>query len=268
MSQSRTILKNTFGVGLAQIIERASTVYLGILVARKLGADGLGVYSAAMVYYGLLFLAAEIGSTTYLTREIARDPNQTSRYVVHLAAMSSAFAIVLAVIARMVMPWFGYSQQLLGCLYVIIWAIIPAVFKAIQEGVFIAYERAEFLTYSAVIAGIINVGASLYLLLRGYGVLSLVIAFVIVQFAVAGFYFIVIHRMVELRWEFSFPFAWKIVREMRAFTGVSLVQGFLSRPEIILLSFTKNDAEIGFYSAALRIVDLLSLIHISEPTRP
>jgi O-antigen/teichoic acid export membrane protein len=261
VNQPRAVFKNTFALGLAQAIEKAVSVFLGIFVARKLGAAGLGVYSAAMVYYGLLFMAAEFGATVYLTREISKDQSQTSRYVVHLAVLSGALAVSFAIIARTIMPWLGYSPELQRCLYVIIWAIIPAVLKAIQEAVFIAYQRAEFLTYSALIAAVVNITISLSLLLRGFGAVSLVTAFVVVQFVVTAFYFVSINRRItRLHWEFSLGFAWKVVREMRAFTGSSLVQGFFSRPEIILLSFTKNDAQIGFYSAALRLLDVWQLI--------
>lgn len=261
MNQPRTVFKNTFAMGVAQVVEKAVSVFLGIFVARKLGARGLGVYSASMVYYGLLFMAAEFGATMYLTREISKDRTQTSRYVVHLAVLSGALAITFATVARSIMPWLGYSRELQRCLYVIIWAIIPAVLKAIQEGVFIAYQRAEFLTYSSLIAATVNVGVTLYLLWHGFGVVSLLAAFVLVQFVVTTFYFLSINsEIVRLHWEFSFRFVWKLVREMKAFTGSSVVQGFLSRPEIILLSFAKNDAQIGFYSAALRLLDVWQLI--------
>jgi O-antigen/teichoic acid export membrane protein len=261
VNQPRIVFKNTFALALAQTIEKGVSVFLGIFVARKLGARGLGVYSAAMVYYGLLFMAAEFGATIYLTREISKDRTQTSRYVVHLAVLSGMLAVTFATIARTIMPWLGYSQQLERCLYVIIWAIIPAVLKAIQEAVFIAYQRAEFLTYSAIIAAVVNITTTLILLERGFGVVSLVAAFTLVQFVVTMFYFVSINRRItRLHWEFSFRFSWKILREMKAFTGSSLIQGLLSRPEIVLLSFLQNDVQIGFFSAAVRLMDVWQLI--------
>lgn len=261
MNQSQTILKNTVVLGLSEVIERLSTVYLGICVARRLGVGAFGVYSVAMVYYSLLFLAAELGCTTYLVREIAKDRTQTSRFVVHTALMSGALGIVLAAGARLVVPFAGFSRDVEQALYLIVWAIVPATLKAIQESVFVAYQRAEFLTYSALVAGVINLTAALYLLSRGLGVVSLILAFTMVQFVVAAFYFLSINRYVtRLHWEFLPAFALRILREIRPFTGSSLIQGFLSRPEIILLSFTRNNAQIGFYSAALKIVDLWQLI--------
>ena len=88
MNQTRTILKNSAALGLSGIIEKASTVYLSICVARELGAGSLGVYSLVTMYYGLLFLVVELRSTTYLVREIAKDHSQTSKFVVHTAIIS------------------------------------------------------------------------------------------------------------------------------------------------------------------------------------
>jgi O-antigen/teichoic acid export membrane protein len=261
VNQPRKVLKNTLGMGLSQTIDKAAAVYLSVFVARTLGARGLGVYSAAMGYYGLLYMAAEFGATVYLIREISKDRTQAGRYVVHLAVMSGGLALSFTLIARAILPFLGYSQELRSGLYIVIWAILPAVSIAIQEGVLIAYQKAEFLAYSSAIAAVVNVATTLYLLRHGFGVVSILAAFVLVQFVVTGFYFLTIIRsLVTLRWEFSFTFARKMLREMKAFTGSAVVQGLLSRPELILLSFTKNDAQMGFFSAALRLVDIWQLI--------
>src|SRR5437879_4346859 len=85
--QARGILKTTFILALSRVAERASTVFLGVFVARKLGANGLGIYSAATVFYALIFLAGEMGATNYLVREIAKRPDKTSNYLSHLVIM-------------------------------------------------------------------------------------------------------------------------------------------------------------------------------------
>jgi O-antigen/teichoic acid export membrane protein len=261
LNQPRILLKNTVGFGLSELIERASTAYLSICVGRRLGAGALGVYSVAMVYYGLLFLAAELGWTTYLTREIAKDRNLTSKLVVHAAIMSAILGMILALAVSLALPLLGFSPDVQRALSVIVWAVLPASWKAILESVFIAYHRAEFLTYSALIAAVIYLVAALYLLWHGFGMVSIISAFTVTQFILASLYLASTNRYIAtLRWEFSPTFAFKMLRDVRPFAGSSFIQGFLSRPEIILLSLTKNDAEIGFYSAALKIVDLWQLI--------
>jgi O-antigen/teichoic acid export membrane protein len=255
------IFRNTIALAVSRLAISLSTVCLSFFVARQLGAPGLGIYSAAMVFFGLISLAAEMGSTNYLVREISKDRSRTNRYLVHLGVMAVAVSCVVMAVAWVVVPHLGYSANLSACVYVVIFATVPGTLRTIQEAVFVAHQRAEFITYSTMLAAVANVGVTLYLLREGYGIVSLVFAFAIVQYVVAFCYFVFLNRYIlRLHWNFSFSFAFQLIKEIRAFAGISFLTALAGRPEILILSLFKNDAQIGFYSAALRITDLWALI--------
>jgi O-antigen/teichoic acid export membrane protein len=101
------------------------------------------------------------------------------------------------------------------------------------------------------------VALSAVLLAHGAGVQALLIAFVALEYGVAIVYFIIInHRIVRLRARLRWSEATRLVGEMKAFTGSSLIAALFSRPEVILLSVISTEREIGIYSAALRIVEI------------
>jgi O-antigen/teichoic acid export membrane protein len=255
------IFRNTIALAASRLVTSVSTVCLSFFVARQLGASGLGIYSAAMVFFGLISLAAEMGSTNYLVREISKDRSRTNRYLVHLGVMTVGVSLAVMAVAWFVVPHLGYSADLSASVYVVIFATVPGTLKTIQEAVFVAHQRAEFITYSTMAAAVANVGVTLYLLRAGYGIVSLVFAFAIVQYVVATFYFGFLNRYISrLRWNFSFAFAFQLIKEIRAFAGISFLTALAGRPEILILTLFKNDAQIGFYSAALRITDLWALI--------
>jgi O-antigen/teichoic acid export membrane protein len=255
------ILRNTAALAAARVVERSSTVVLSFFVARRLGAAGLGIYSAAMVFFGLISLAAEMGSTNYLVREIAKDRSRTSRYVVHLGIMTVMLSLIVISVSWLIVPHLGYSPELRASVYVVILAAIPGTLKTIQEAVFIAHQRVEFITYSTAIAAFAYVSIAFYCLRQGYGVVSLVTAFAVVQYIVAFCYFIFLNRYIaRLRCKLSVSFAVRLINEIKVFAGSSLIAGLAARPEIVILSLFKNDAQIGFYSAALRIVDVWQLV--------
>ncbi len=255
------ILRNTAALAAARVVERSSTVVLSFVVARRLGAAGLGIYSATMVFFGLISLAAEMGSTNYLVREIAKDRSRTSRYVVHLGIMTVILSLFVISVSWLIVPHLGYSSELMASVYVVLLAAIPGTLKTIQEAVFIAHERVEFITYSTAIAAFAYVGMALYCLRQGYGVVSLVTAFAVVQYIVAFCYFVFLNRYIaHLRCKLSLSFAVRLIGEIKVFAGSSLIAGLAARPEIVILSLFKNDSQIGFYSAALRIVDVWQLV--------
>ncbi len=114
-NQSREVGKNTVALALSRSIDGCSSILLSFVVARQLGAGGLGIYSAALVFYGLIALASEMGSTNFLIREIARDRTRTSRYLVHLGTIIVVLALFIIAGAAFVIPYLGYSKDLTLC---------------------------------------------------------------------------------------------------------------------------------------------------------
>jgi O-antigen/teichoic acid export membrane protein len=267
MIQAHQILKNTVALAISRCVERAGTFVLAFFVSRILGASGLGIYSTAMVYYGLVAIAAEMGAGNLLVREIAKDRAKTSRYLIHLGFLAMVVSVLATALSVVLVPHLGYSRELAASVYVVLLAATPGILRRIQETVFVAYQRVEFITYTTLATTFVNLGVCLYLLKRGHGVMSLVAAFVLIQYLINVLYFVFTACYVtKLEWDFNFRFACNLIREIRSFAGSSLLSGFFSRPEILILSLMKNEAAIGFYSAALRLADVWQLIPESYMT--
>ena len=88
MTEARAIFKNTAALAVAMLIERASSVFLILLVSRTLHATGLGIYSAALAIFAVVAAIVEMGSTSFLVREIARDRAITNEYIVQLGVVA------------------------------------------------------------------------------------------------------------------------------------------------------------------------------------
>src|SRR5256712_13480197 len=126
------ILRNTASIAAARVVESSSTVVLSFVVARRLGAAGLGFYSATMVFFGLISLAAEMGSTNYLVREIEKDRSRTSRYVVHLGIMTVILSLFVISVSWLIVPHLGYSSELVAAVYAVLLPAIPGTLTTIQ----------------------------------------------------------------------------------------------------------------------------------------
>jgi O-antigen/teichoic acid export membrane protein len=106
-------------------------------------------------------------------------------------------------------------------------------------------------------SSIAYVAAAAWMLGHGYDVPALLRVFVAMEYAVAIAYFLIInHRITRLRPPFRWSLAVSLVRDMRAFTGSSLIAALFARPEVVLLSLMVTEHEVGLYSAALRIIEI------------
>ena len=111
MRQARQIFKNTAAMTLADLVTRAGSMLLSFLIARMLQASGLGIYSTAMAYYGLIAIAGSMGAQDFLVREIARDPDKTNRYVVHASVVGLVVSSSIMAVFFLILPF------LVLCLY-------------------------------------------------------------------------------------------------------------------------------------------------------
>src|ERR1051325_5698069 len=112
MNQPRQLFKNTTVLAASRLIERVSSFVLAFFISRTLHATGLGIYSTALAYYALIGLAADMGAKNLMVREVAKQPDKTNRYVVHLSTMTAAFSVLLIAIAAIAIPYLGYSPEL------------------------------------------------------------------------------------------------------------------------------------------------------------
>jgi O-antigen/teichoic acid export membrane protein len=259
LTHARQVVANTAFLAGARVIERITSLVLTLLIARALGAAGLGLYSAAIAVYALVATAGELGVTNLLVREIAKEPSRTNRYLIHLSGMATAVSVVLSAGALAVLSTTG--SDLGAAVAIVLFAVCARILNTIQEAVFVAHQRVAFQTYTTFGAGALNLAASSILLARGHGVVSLLVAFVVIQYLVTVCYFVLINRFItRLRWEFEFATARALITELKTFTALSLLGALFARPEIIILSLVASAEQVGYYSAALKLVDVWHFI--------
>jgi O-antigen/teichoic acid export membrane protein len=259
--RARRVLRNSGMLAVTKVLERASSLVLALLIAATLGVDGLGVFATAQAVYGLIALAGEGGIVAYLVREISRDPARTPSYTVHFSAIALVVGTVLLLVAELVTPRLGYSGELETSVSIVLLAILPKLLNNIQEAVFISHGRVEFEALTRLCASVASVGVSAWLLTEGYGVPAVLIVFVTAEYTIAAVYFILISRFVaRLRLEFRWALALRLIREVKAFTGLALLAALTARPEIVILSLLATESEVGLYSAAVRIAELPILL--------
>ena len=74
-----TVSRNLSWLLLSQLATWAMTLLVILLVPRYLGASGFGEFTFVVAYVGFFQLAGGLGTSIFMTREIARDPRSSAR---------------------------------------------------------------------------------------------------------------------------------------------------------------------------------------------
>ncbi len=244
---SFTALHQLFVTGLAFILVPVATRYLG--------AENYGLYTLATTVGFFVGLLADLGISTILTREIAKHPKIAARFFSTIIA-TKLFLIVLAILGLILFVTLAnYEQQTNRIILVFAIASVLGSFSQAAFGVFRGLQQMQFEAIGVSMDKIISVAIGITLLLLGFGIDYFIWSFVVSSTLLFFYSFYVIYRHL-----LSFQLQWRRARA-KVILSVSMYLGlsaFLSMAynylDILMLSKMSSLQDIGFYSAAYRIL--------------
>lgn len=254
MSSAKRIARNTSLLTIGQIINYGEGAIYAILVARYLGAEGLGVLSFGVALTAVFAILATFGLTTLTAREVAKDRRLATKYAANLIPMQVLLALATVGLIVVLVNALGYSQQTIYVVYILSIGIIVSTLSSLLLAIFQAFEQLEFQSIVLVTTSVgqlcgaviviqlhLNVVAfALLLLLMGGVTLAYVYATCVRRFFVprveADFTF----------WKSALTEAWPM-----AATAVGAIVFF--RIDVVMISLIQGTTAVGFYSIAFTL---------------
>jgi len=236
-------------------------------LSRLLQAEGLGIYSTVLAIFQTASLGCGIGFNSYLPRELPRDLSKTNRYFIHASVVSVAVAVVIAALLTAVVPFLGYLPLTKTGIYIISTALIAESLLVVLNATFIAHQKAEFITATGLVNIIGRIIVSLIVLRLGFGVIGLIVVYTVFDYLSLLVNLFFLNRfIVKPKWEFDWRFLWQMLQELKVFAGLALLNALCSQSEVVILSITRGETQVGYYSAALKLVTIWSMIPSSYMT--
>lgn len=267
MNTTKHLFKNTIALTIASAGQLVGNMILFFYLSRLLQAEGLGIFSTVLAIFQTASLGCGIGFTSFLPRELPKDLSQTNRYLTHASLVSIVIAITLIVGLFLITPLLGYLPQTQNGLLIISLALIPESIQVVLNAIFIAHQRAEFITATGLISVFGRIIVSLLSLYLGFGVIGLIVVYTVFSFLsmFMNIYFLK-KFIVNPQWLFDWSFLWNMLRELKVFSALALLNGLCSQSEILILSLTRGETQVGYYSAALKLVTIWVMIPSSYLT--
>lgn len=256
----QTILKNTFWLTVANVVGRGIRAILVIYAARVLGSEGYGVFSYALAFAAFFVSFSDIGINGLLNRNLSQDTDNKQKIIAtsffikialamitySLLLISSFFAPVES--AKIIIPLLGLAIFLDG-LKEFGFSIIRSFQKMeIEAGVTIFYQ------ITSVIFGFI-------ILIIWKNPVALAMAYIfgslIGTVAIIGYlkkYF------SNLKNNFDRSLVKKIIKDAWPFAIATFGNLLLLYTDTLFLGWLKAEADIGYYNAAAKPLQILGLV--------
>ena len=261
MSDAKSIVKNVASLYIGEILSQVLNFFLIITIARYLGDTGLGKYSFAYSFVALFLILADMGLPTLITKEVAKDKSLTKLHLTKTFTLKLLLNIAtfIITIAAIVISRRDNETILLVALAAI--AMFFYNLAGIYRAIFQAYESMKYEAYSRIVERIIASVTAIFLLYKGYGIISLFLVLISSNLV----YYFVLYILAKMKIsDVSFVIdtvSWKkSLKEAMPFWITVIFISIYFRIDTIMLGFMKGFAPTGWYNAASKIIEVIMRI--------
>jgi len=249
-------------LGGAQIFTWIGSAALTVLLPQYLGDANLGKLTLAMALTQLLGLITDLGSTTYLTREVARAPERAASLTLNLLLMRLPLGLIAGTIAIVVAHTAGYDDDTRSIVYVLTAGIFVIALSNMVVATLQALQQMKVLALTSIINKVGYAALAVMFLVLGGGALWVAVSWVLMALLVLGINGVVLLRHVRFSFQVDYS-VWRplLLAGLPFFVGGAALLIYGQIDTVLLALFTR-EAVVGWYAAAYRIV----MIPVFVPT--
>lgn len=261
MNTIQRIAKNTAVLYGAHIVNALLGLFLTIYIARMLGDVIFGKYSFALVFTALFAVFIDLGFTTLIVRDVARDKSAAPKYLGNIGVITAILSVIIFGLIALIINLMHYPQDTTAAVLIFGVVIVFNAFGNLFRVTFRAFERMEYEALTLILRRVITFSLGLVALLLGYGLIE--IAYV---FAIGGMIdlllssLICVKKFARPKIEFDFDFWKKAAKVALPIASISIAAMIYIMIDTVMLSVMKGDAVVGWYNAAYNLVRALELI--------
>ncbi|MCD6472394.1 flippase [Candidatus Aerophobetes bacterium] len=254
-----SLAKNTFYSAITSLSSLFLFVLL-IIAGRHLGSVDYGIFTFALAFVFIFEIFTDFGLRGLSQRTVARDKSLSVKYFGNLLIWKLVLSVIIFVILVLTINALKSSPKTRFAVYILGFATILRSFKWACRNFFRAFERFDLDSLTMCIERLALLVVGGVVLLRGGGLISFASTFVIVRvFDLILTFAILNWKVVKIVPQFDFNFLKKLQIEALPFGFFSIIIVLYSYVDTVMLSFICTDADVGWYNAAYKIYEGLTV---------
>ncbi len=263
----KSIFKNTSWMSVSQFITSICAFLWTILIARYLGVSDYGIVSFAISFTGLIVIFMDLGMSTYITREIAKNKNLLEKYVSNIFLFKLIISIILFFISGLILFILGYSH--LTILVSLIFAIEMIFLTMVNffNGIFQAFEKLKYQATGHIInSSLLLIGI---LITMGFdlGIISIAISYTFGYLVFFIYMFLeYIKKFGFVKFELDLNFIKTTLVNSIPFGLTNFFYTIYFTIDIVMLSYLAGDYATGIYKSAYNIINVFTTFFVVYQT--
>ena len=263
MNQVKSIFKNTSWLTIAQVITSICAFLWTIIIARYLGVSDYGIVSFAISFTSLVGIVMDLGMSTYITREIAKNRNSVNKYFNNIFIFKLILAIILFFISGLILYLLGYPQWTILITLLFTIELIFMSMTVFLNGVFQAFEEVKYQAIGSILNSSLLLIGILITLGFDLGVVSIALSYTLSYFIYFSYILLkYIQTFSFPKFEIDVKFIKRVLIESIPFGLTNFFYTIYFSIDIVMLSYISGDYATGLYKSAYNIITVFTTFFV------
>jgi O-antigen/teichoic acid export membrane protein len=251
------LFKNFSFLTASSVLIPFATMALVVAISRLGGVEMLGEYSLLVTFFFIGQTCSTAGLQILITREVAREPTKAGAYLFSGSVLGLMAAVIISAILVPSFTWTVPAADTRVALLLMAGALFPTVIIAFAESVLLAFERAEDFVVIGFVENFARTVVGTLLVCTGYGIVSLAANFLVFRMGAAWATVRRIrHRDPSFAPGFDRACFRDLARQIPIVGAIPVLNSLYWRLDTLLLTWLRGLADVGYYSASTRILDI------------
>ena len=260
MTLSAQVARNT----IIQMIGKAISTALGLaslaIMARYLKEIGFGQYATAITFLSFFGIMTDFGLTLVTSQMISQPGHEQTVLLNNLFSLRLISAAVFLGLAPILVLLFPYEPIIKLAVAVAALSFFFTALNQILVGFFQKNLTMAVVAAADVVSRIVLLGGIIITAYLNLGLLSIMAATVISSLISFMMHYWFSRRFIKISWQIN-PAVWRQIIKKSWPLGLTIFFNLIYlRADIFILSLLKSQAEVGFYGATYRVIDVLTTL--------
>ncbi|MCJ7811932.1 oligosaccharide flippase family protein, partial [bacterium] len=254
MSKTKRLLRNTIAIIIAKGIQPLFSTVLVYFIVRIWSPEDFGKYNALFYLLAIFQVLCGFGLRSTLTREVARNRDFVHQYISNGIIVAIPFSILSMLFMIGVVHILQYESYLIINSYILSISLIASAFGECFEGILCGFERIRSIAIIWIVETILKTGLSIVLVYSGFGILAIVVTFVVFRFFNPIACFFVIRRSFgKLNFGMDIGLINGLIKTTYIVAIIEIVATIYWRIDVVILERMLGDVDAGLFGAVHRL---------------
>ncbi|MBN1699404.1 MAG: flippase [Spirochaetales bacterium] len=254
-------LKNIIMTLITQGTAPFLSLILIVFIARSLGVSELGKFTFLTTLFTVFQVVSALSFNFLITREIAQYKTEAKKLYASFSLLGSCISLLFIAASGSFVMVMGYSSDMVLANWIIAIGLLPSFWTAINEAVFMVYERNELITTITIIENAFKIVCAVVIVMSGRGIVMIAVVLAAGRFLNAFIGILFVNRkFFTFSFSIDFKAIGRLIKDAPVFSFIYSLSTLFISMDVLMLSKIKTEYEVGLYTSAYKIAAILKIL--------